>query len=60
MHGVSVATNPITGRACSEAVEKVCTVVKTGADPNSVTVVLPNPVTKEVTEQFNALFHEVP
>jgi RHS repeat-associated protein len=64
VHGVSVTTNPITGRACGvacrEAVEKVFPVVKTGGDPNHFTVVLPNPVTREVADQFNALFQGVP
>jgi hypothetical protein len=46
--------------ACREAVEKVFPVVKTGADPNHFTVVLPNPVTREVAEQFNTLFQGVP
>jgi hypothetical protein len=64
VHNVSVTTNPITGRACGAAcredVEKVFPVVKTGADPNHFTVVLPNPVTGEVAEKFNALFQSVP
>jgi hypothetical protein len=46
--------------ACREAVEKVFPVVKTGADPSHFTVVLPNPVTREVADQFNALFQAVP
>ncbi len=56
--------NPITGRACGvaccEAGEKVFLVVKTGSDPNHVNVVLPNPVTREVADQFNAWFLAVP
>jgi hypothetical protein len=64
VHGVSVTTNPVTGRACGvacrDAVERVFPVVKTGADPSHFTVVLPKPVTKEVAEQFNQLFRDVP
>ncbi len=64
VHGVSVTTNPVAGRpcavACRDAVEKVFPVLKTGADPNHYTVVLPKPVTKEVAEQFNQLFRDVP
>jgi len=63
VHGVSVTTNPVTGRACGAAcrvvVEKVFPVVKTGADPNHFTVVLPEPVMKEVADQFNALFRTI-
>jgi RHS repeat-associated protein len=64
VHGVSVTTNPIPGRACAvacrEAVERVFPVVKTGSDPNHFTVVLPNPVTRGVADQFNGLFKAVP
>jgi RHS repeat-associated protein len=64
VHGVSVTSKPIAGRVCEVAcradVEKVFPVVKTGSDPNHYTVVLPSPVTKSVTEQFNAFFRPVP
>lgn len=64
VHGVSVTTNPVTGRACGAAcraaVEKVFPVMKTGADPGHFTVVLPKPVTKEVADQLNALFRSPP
>jgi hypothetical protein len=64
VHGVSVTTNPIAGRACGvacrDAVEELFPVLKTGADPHHYTVILPRPVTKDVADLFNELFRDVP
>jgi len=64
VHGVSVTTNPVTGRACGvacrEAVEKMFSVAKTGSNPHHFTVVLPKPVTKEIADAFNELFRNAP
>jgi len=62
VHGVSVTTNPVPGRACGVAcaqeVGKLFRVVKTGSDPYHFTVVLPKPVTKAVADAFNMLFRD--
>jgi len=59
-HGVSTAIRPkrpINGRAAKLLdVMKVFEVRKTGAKADHFTVVLPNPVTQQVADEFNALF----
>ena len=63
-HGVStrlrdrLSTSDVANHRCVPKcdVEKVFPVEQTGADPRHHTVVLPKPVTREVTDQFNELF----
>jgi hypothetical protein len=61
-HGVSVRSRirpdrlPLASVASRSAVEKVFPVMKTGRDPFHFTVVLPDEVTPEAADAFNALF----
>jgi RHS repeat-associated protein len=62
-HGVSVSTSSaakpgqVVRSASSSSVESAgLNVHKTGSDPNHFTVELPKPITKAITEKWNALF----
>ncbi len=59
-HGVSTKMKTKVGgnerAALLSEVSKVFKVKKTGKDPNHYTVILPKPITEEVTKKFNAIF----
>jgi hypothetical protein len=58
-HGISVrsSTKRLDASAAPRSlVEREFAVVKTGKSPYHYTVVLPNPVTEQVAQRFNALF----
>jgi len=59
-HGVSVSVKARANRtqisAFAEDIEKVFEIRKTGAGKHHYTIILPNPVTDDVTKQFNDIF----